>query len=99
MQYTRLGNSGLIISRMAFVVVTFGHDDGKIGAVWKTGRQKANAPVERSLDAGINFFDTAHCTRTGFRPLRPARRCAMRWTQTDNREVIHGKNLYPPKRD
>jgi len=59
MQYTRLGNSGLVVSRLAFGVMTFGHDEGPMGAVWKTGQEEANALVQRSLDAGINFFDTA----------------------------------------
>jgi aryl-alcohol dehydrogenase-like predicted oxidoreductase len=59
MQYTRLGNSGLIVSRLAFGVMTFGHAQGQMGAVWKTGQEEANALVQRSLDAGINFFDTA----------------------------------------
>ncbi len=59
MQYTRLGNTGLIVSRLAFGVMTFGHDEGQMGAVWKTGQEEANALVQRSLDAGINFFDTA----------------------------------------
>jgi len=59
MQYARLGNSGLVVSRLAFGVMTFGHDQGAMGAVWKTGQEEANALVSRSLDAGINFFDTA----------------------------------------
>jgi aryl-alcohol dehydrogenase-like predicted oxidoreductase len=59
MQYTRLGNSGLIVSRLAFGVMTFGHDQGQMAAVWKTGQEEANALVQRSLEAGINFFDTA----------------------------------------
>lgn len=59
MQYSRLGHSGLIVSRLAFGVMTFGHDEGRMGAVWKTGQEEANALVQRSLDAGINFFDTA----------------------------------------
>jgi len=59
MQYTRLGNSGLIVSRLAFGVMTFGNDQGQMGAVWKTGQEEANVLVQRSLDAGINFFDTA----------------------------------------
>jgi aryl-alcohol dehydrogenase-like predicted oxidoreductase len=59
MQYTRLGNSGLVVSRQAFGVMTFGHDEGPMGAVWKTGQEEASALVQRSLDAGINFFDTA----------------------------------------
>src|ERR1700751_2133452 len=59
MQYARLGNSGLIVSRLAFGVMTFGHGQGQMGAVWKTGQEDANALVARSMDAGINFFDTA----------------------------------------
>lgn len=59
MQYNKLGNSGLIVSRLAFGVMTFGHDEGRMGAVWKTGQEDANVLVGRSLDAGINFFDTA----------------------------------------
>ena len=59
MQYTRLGNSGLVISRLSFGVMTFGHDEGPMGNVWKTGQEDANKLVHHSLDAGINFFDTA----------------------------------------
>ena len=59
MEYVRLGSSGLIVSRLAFGVMTFGHDQGALGAVWKTGQEEANTLVGRSLDAGINFFDTA----------------------------------------
>jgi aryl-alcohol dehydrogenase-like predicted oxidoreductase len=59
MQYNQFGNTGLIVSRLAFGVMTFGHDDGRLGAVWKTGQEQANALVARCLDAGINFLDTA----------------------------------------
>src|ERR1700747_1944324 len=65
MQYTRLGHSGLIVSRLSFGVMTFGHDEGPMGNVWKTGQEEANALVQRSLDAGINFFDTADMYANG----------------------------------
>jgi aryl-alcohol dehydrogenase-like predicted oxidoreductase len=65
MQHARLGNSGLVVSRLAFGVMTFGHDQGKMGAVWKTGQEDANALVARSIDAGINFFDTADSYASG----------------------------------
>jgi len=65
MQYTRLGNSGLVVSRLSFGVMTFGHDEGPMGNVWKTGQEEANALVQRSLDAGINFFDTADMYANG----------------------------------
>ncbi len=59
MQYARLGNTGLIVSRFAFGAMTFGQDPGPMGAVWKLGQNEATALVDRALDAGINFFDTA----------------------------------------
>jgi aryl-alcohol dehydrogenase-like predicted oxidoreductase len=59
MQYARLGNSGLIVSRLAFGAMTFGSDTGPMGAVWKTGQQEAESLVNRAFQAGINFFDTA----------------------------------------
>jgi len=65
MQYSRLGNSGLVVSRLAFGVMTFGHDEGPMGNIWKTGQEEANALVQRSIDAGINFFDTADMYANG----------------------------------
>jgi aryl-alcohol dehydrogenase-like predicted oxidoreductase len=58
MEYTRLGNTGLIVSKLAFGAMTFG-DNASIKAVYKVDEQTAQEMVNRSLDAGINFFDTA----------------------------------------
>jgi aryl-alcohol dehydrogenase-like predicted oxidoreductase len=58
MQYTRLGNSGLIVSRLAFGVMTFGSDPAQ-PAIYKVNRENASAMIDRALDAGVNFFDTA----------------------------------------
>jgi len=62
MQYVRLGNSGLIVSRLAYGVMTFGSNpDPKnpFASVSKTPQQEADALIGRAIDAGINFFDTA----------------------------------------
>lgn len=62
MQYARLGNSGLIVSRMAYGVMTFGDGAGSshpMAQTWKTPQQEADNLVGRALDAGINIFDTA----------------------------------------
>ena len=58
MQYTRLGNAGLIVSRLSFGAMTFGSDPS-ISAIFKVDRENARAMIERSLEAGVNFFDTA----------------------------------------
>ncbi|GGX39745.1 oxidoreductase [Tateyamaria omphalii] len=59
MTYTRLGNSGLIVSRMCFGTMTFNHGSDWIPGVAKVGQDAANKMVSRALDAGVNFFDTA----------------------------------------
>ncbi len=58
MQYTTLGNTGLVVSRLAFGAMTFGSDPA-MESVYKVDQQTAQAMVERALAAGINFFDTA----------------------------------------
>jgi aryl-alcohol dehydrogenase-like predicted oxidoreductase len=64
MQYTRLGNSGLIISRLAFGAMTFGSDPTQ-PAIYKVDRENARAMIDKALDAGINFFDTADLYAAG----------------------------------
>ena len=59
MTYTRLGTSGLIVSRMCFGTMTFNHGSEWIPGVAKVGQDAANDMVHAALDAGVNFFDTA----------------------------------------
>jgi aryl-alcohol dehydrogenase-like predicted oxidoreductase len=58
MQYKTLGDTGLLVSTLCFGTMTF----GGVG-FWKTigcvDQAGADALVKASLDAGINFFDTA----------------------------------------
>ena len=59
MQYTVLGNTGLVVSRLSFGAMTFTAGNKSMGAIYKTEADDANAMVMRALDAGVNFFDTA----------------------------------------
>lgn len=59
MQYTRLGNSGLIVSRLAFGAMTFTSGNKDIGAVYKVGVELAERLVGRALEEGVTYFDTA----------------------------------------
>ena len=56
MKYARLGNSGLVVSRIALGTMTFGSRYGTIAKVDQAG---ANDIVALALDAGVNLFDTA----------------------------------------
>lgn len=59
MQYTRLGNTGLFVSRLAFGNMTFGSDP-RFPTVAKVDLDTARAMIHRAFDAGVNFFDTAN---------------------------------------
>jgi len=60
MQYARLGDTGLIVSRLAFGAMTFQSDAAKHNAVYKVDSGGAEALVNQALDGGINFFNTAN---------------------------------------
>lgn len=59
MQYTTLGNTGLVVSRLAFGAMTFGTGELVAGIINKIDQVAADQMVGCALDAGINLFDTA----------------------------------------
>jgi len=58
MLYSKLGSTGLIVSRLALGTMSFGMGSGN-PAIARTREGEADALVGRAIDAGINFFDTA----------------------------------------
>src|SRR5215203_4554919 len=54
-----LGNTGLLVSRLCFGAMTFRDANTMLGTLARVGSEDADALVGRSLEAGINFFDTA----------------------------------------
>jgi aryl-alcohol dehydrogenase-like predicted oxidoreductase len=59
MQYSRLGDSGLVVSKLAFGAMTFGSGQGPFAAVSKVDAALADLMVGKCLDAGINHFNSA----------------------------------------
>src|SRR5215468_1130292 len=60
MEYNRLGDTGLIVSRMALGAMTFGSAQGTIfEAISKVDQKLANELVAKALDSGVNHFNTA----------------------------------------
>ena len=58
MQYTRLGNSELNVSRLCLGCMGFG--DAKNGQhTWTIDEEHTREIIRRALDLGVNFFDTA----------------------------------------
>src|ERR1700733_7833380 len=58
MQYKTLGNTGLLVSRLCLGTMTF-HGAGFWKAIGEVDQAGADELVKRSVDAGINFIDTA----------------------------------------
>src|SRR5579871_6857170 len=59
MQYARLGDSGLVVSKLAFGAMTFGSSQGIFAHISKVDASLANQLVGKAMDAGVNFFNTA----------------------------------------
>ncbi len=59
MQYAKLGETGLIVSRLCLGVMTFGVNTVN-AALGKVDQDGASKMVGEALDAGVNFFDTAN---------------------------------------
>lgn len=60
MDYQPLGNTGLYISRLCLGAMTFGNDVEAMGKLIGNASKDAQKMVDMSIDAGINFFDTAN---------------------------------------
>jgi aryl-alcohol dehydrogenase-like predicted oxidoreductase len=59
MQYKTLGDTGLLVSSLCFGTMTFGAGTGFWKVVGKVNQDGADELIKASIEAGINFFDTA----------------------------------------
>ena len=59
MQYKTLGDTGLLVSTLCFGTMTFHGGTGLFRAIGTVDQAGADALIKASIDAGINFFDTA----------------------------------------
>jgi aryl-alcohol dehydrogenase-like predicted oxidoreductase len=65
MLYSQLGNTGTFVSRICFGTMTFGGAGTIYQAIGGLTQEHADALVSQSLDAGVNFFDTANVYAAG----------------------------------
>ncbi len=66
MQYRPLGNTGLYVSQLCLGCMTFSKGDQPTDVlIGTTGVKLAETMVNRALDAGVNFFDTANMYSRG----------------------------------
>ena len=65
MRYNPLGRSGLYVSELCLGTMTFGGGDGMWQAIGRVQQEEADTILKASLDAGINFIDTANIYSEG----------------------------------
>jgi len=64
MRYTRLGSTGLSVSRLCLGGMSFGEPHRGADS-WTLPEQESREVIRRALDAGITFFDTANVYSDG----------------------------------
>ena len=64
MEYVRLGNTGLQVSRICLGCMSFGVPD-RGGHHWSLTEEDSRPFIRKALDLGINFFDTANVYSDG----------------------------------
>jgi len=62
MEYTTLGDTGMEVSRICLGCMSFGESDW---ADWTLDEDESREIIERAIDLGINFFDTANVYSNG----------------------------------
>ena len=64
MKYTKLGNSGLEVSRICLGCMSFGEETPGVHD-WSLDGASSRPIIEKALELGINFFDTANAYSLG----------------------------------
>jgi aryl-alcohol dehydrogenase-like predicted oxidoreductase len=62
MEYTTLGDTGMTVSRICLGCMSFGSSDWRD---WVLDEEASHEIIDRAIDLGINFFDTANMYSVG----------------------------------
>ena len=92
MEYTRLGPSGLLVSRIALGCMSFG-DASRGGHPWALDEDAAQPFFRQAVELGITFWDTANVYSAGSSEEFVGR-AIKRWTRREDVVLatkVHGK--------
>jgi aryl-alcohol dehydrogenase-like predicted oxidoreductase len=90
MQYQQLGNTGVFVSRLCLGAMTFGGGSASIWqAIGALDQKETDTLVGQSLDAGINFIDTANVYGGGESEIQVGRALA-----SHREEVVLASKVY-----
>jgi aryl-alcohol dehydrogenase (NADP+) len=94
MKYTRLGNSGLDVSRLCLGCMGFGEETPGMQD-WSIDEAASRPLIEKALELGITFFDTANAYSVGSSEEIVGRALA---DMADRSEVVIATKVYFPMR-
>ncbi len=95
MKHTKLGNSGLEVSRICLGCMGFGEQSSGVHD-WAIDETASRPIIERALELGINFFDTANAYSRGSSEEIVGR--ALRDMANRDEVVIATKVYFPMRR-
>jgi aryl-alcohol dehydrogenase-like predicted oxidoreductase len=91
MEYTRLGTSGLTVSRICLGMMSYGSPTKRD---WILGEDAAEPIVRQAIEAGVTFFDTADMYSDGVSELITGRLLAKLFPRRDD-YVLATKVYFP----
>lgn len=94
MQHVKLGRTGLDVSRICLGCMSFGEVGGS--HAWSLNEAESRPYIQRALEAGINFFDTANGYSRGSSEEIVGR--ALRDFANRDEVVIASKVYFPQRR-
>jgi aryl-alcohol dehydrogenase (NADP+) len=89
MEYTRLGESGLQVSRVTVGCMSWG--DGVRTRPWTKDEAFADQVIAAALEAGVNFFDTANVYSAGTSEEYTGRTL---WKHADREDVVLATKVF-----
>ncbi|MFK8023920.1 MAG: aldo/keto reductase [Ilumatobacter sp.] len=95
MKYTKLGDTGLDVSRICLGCMSFG-ESSQGTHPWSLDEATSKAFIRRALDAGINFFDTANVYSLGSSEEFVGRALSEMASRDD---VVIATKVFGPMRD
>ena len=96
MEYTRLGNSGLEVSRLCLGCMGFGDASKWSRGSWILSEEESMKIIKRALELGINFFDTADMYSLG-ESERILGKAIKKYA--DRNDVVIATKIFYPLRD
>ena len=76
MEYVKFGSTGLDVSKLVLGCMTFG-EPSRGTHPWTLPEAESRPIIQRAVEAGINFFDTANMYSDGSPRRSSAARCAI----------------------